>query len=348
MGSTAELIQFNKNEIAAFSEFRRQLAQLKHDNEKAVFNYDDPKGNKEARSHVYKLRQTRSAVEKVRKEQKAEALEYGRMVDNQAKEISAEIDGMIDLHEAPLKAIEEKESARIQAHKDRISAMAVVLDGSESSETMKEKLAALEGLEIDDSYQEFKAEALLVKTDCVDGLKKRIEAQEAMEAQQAELERLRKEAAEREQRDRDERIAREAREAAELQAAEKARLEKEASDRREREQKEALERAELAQKEAEQRAEQAKKDAEQRALQAERQAKLDAEMAVKRAEEKRQSELKAEQDAIAKREKDRKHMAAINNEIVAALVAGGIDEASAKAAVTLIAKRSIPHISIQY
>ena len=72
MSQSAEVIQFNKNEIAAFSEFRSQLATLKHDNSKAVFNYADPKGNKEARSHIYKLRQTKSAVDKVRKEQKQE------------------------------------------------------------------------------------------------------------------------------------------------------------------------------------------------------------------------------------------------------------------------------------
>ena len=351
MNSTAEVIQFNKHEIAAFSEFRSQLAQLKHDNEKAVFNYADPKGNKEARSHIYKLRQTRAAVEKVRKDQKAEALEYGRMVDGTAKEISEQIDAMIEIHEAPLREIEAKEAARIQAHKDRISAMCVILDGSESAAEIQAKLVAIESFVIDDSLQEFKAEALLVKTDAIEGLKKRHAAQLEIEAQQAELLRLRAEAAEREQKERHERIAREAREAAERKAADAARAEKEASERREREQKEAVERAERAQKLAEQQAEQAeqaKREAQERAERAERQAKEDAERAIRQAEEHRQAALKAEQEATARREADKAHRAKVNNAAVAALVASGLSDADAKLAVTAIAKGEVPAVRIDY
>lgn len=64
------LIEKDVTTIVAYDPFRAQLAQLKEGNAKAVFNYRDPIGNKEARSHVYKLRQTKSAVDKVRKAEK--------------------------------------------------------------------------------------------------------------------------------------------------------------------------------------------------------------------------------------------------------------------------------------
>lgn len=70
MTEQAEVILFNEQKISAYDPFRAQLAELKTNNEKAVFNYEDPAGNKEARSHIYKLRKTKSAVDRVRKDQK--------------------------------------------------------------------------------------------------------------------------------------------------------------------------------------------------------------------------------------------------------------------------------------
>lgn len=337
MGSTAELIQFDKNEIAAFSEFRSQLAQLKHDNEKAVFNYDDPKGNKEARSHVYKLRQTKSAVEKVRKEQKAEALDYGRKVDSQAKEISSEIDSMIDVHEAPLKAIEEKEAGRIQAHKDSIESMCVALTGDESSAEIAELLQGLEAITIDDNYEEFKAEALLVKTESIEGLKKRLAAQKEMEDQRAELERLRKESEENARIQREQAIAQEAREKAEQQAKAQAEAAK-------REHEEAEERLKQQAEQAERQA----KEAEQRAKDAEAKAQRDIKEAAERSERERAELARAEQAELEKREANKKHRAAINNAAVDALIAGGVDAEQAKAAIILIAKGEIANVKISY
>ena len=96
MSQSAEVIQFNKNEIAAFSEFRSQLATLKHDNSKAVFNYADPKGNKEARSHIYKLRQTKSGVDKVRKEQKRREADKKHKAEINNAAVDALVAGGID------------------------------------------------------------------------------------------------------------------------------------------------------------------------------------------------------------------------------------------------------------
>lgn len=338
---TAEVIPFNKQEIAAFSEFRSQLATLKHDNEKAVFNYDDPKGNKEARSHVYKLRQTRAAVEKVRKEQKADALEYGRKVDQQAKEISEEIDGMIELHEAPLRAIEEKEAARVKAHKDRIAAIGVYLDGSESAEVIAGAISRVEAVVIDESFQEFRAEALMVKTDVVEGLRKRHAAQVAQEEQAAELARLRAESIAREQKEREEKIAREAREHAERAAALKAEAERIARESAEREAAAKAERDRIAKQQEIEQAKAAQEAAERRAIEAERIAKEKAERDIKDAQE-------AERREIEKREADKTHRAKINNAAVAKLIALGLIEADAKMVITAIAKKEIPAVSIAY
>src|SRR3954454_6832415 len=81
--------------LAVYNPFRAELAEFKAQNATLIFDYESPKGNKEARSHVYKLRQSKAAVEKARKEEKAASLEYGRKVDAEAKTIMEEIEAMI-------------------------------------------------------------------------------------------------------------------------------------------------------------------------------------------------------------------------------------------------------------
>jgi len=338
MSNTAEVIQFNKNEIAAFSEFRSQLATLKHDNSKAVFNYADPKGNKEARSHIYKLRQTKSAVDKVRKEQKQESLDYGRRVDQQAKEISAEIEGMIEVHEVPLREIEAKEAARVGGIKERMATMEAYAHIDEfTSGDVKALLARVESFAIDDSLQEFQAEAAIIKDHSITAIKKMIETATKREADAAELVRLREQAAAQERKDQDAKIAQQAREEAERASQQRADQEK-----REREAEETRLKLHA------EKAERERLEADNRARQAEENAQRQIKEAAEAAERDRLSAIAAEAAEQKRREADKKHKAEINNAAVDALVAGGIDAKIAKQVVTLIAKGTVKNVTIRY
>ncbi len=66
-----EIIDAPKSDVAVYAPFYADLAKLEDDNKKLTFAYETPKGNKEARSHVYTLRQTKGALERTRKEAKA-------------------------------------------------------------------------------------------------------------------------------------------------------------------------------------------------------------------------------------------------------------------------------------
>ncbi|WP_405120711.1 hypothetical protein [Pseudomonas leptonychotis] len=91
-----------------------------------------------------------------------------------------------------------------------------------------------------------------------------------------------------------------------------------------------------------------KAEAEQRAEQAERNAKAKADQAAA-AERQRHADDAAELVRQAKaREADTAHNKAINNAALTAFIAGGMPEECAKQAVTLIAKRQIPNITITY
>ena len=76
-----------------YSKLKELVADKLKENSSITFNYDDPKGFKEAKSHVAGLRKVKSKIEKTRKALKADALEYGRKVDGIAKELKADIAG---------------------------------------------------------------------------------------------------------------------------------------------------------------------------------------------------------------------------------------------------------------
>jgi hypothetical protein len=86
----------------------------------ASFNYEDSKGDKAARSYIAGLRKIRARIEAARKEAKAYALDYGRAVDGQAKELEAQILGLIEPHQQALDAITQREKDRVAAHEEKL------------------------------------------------------------------------------------------------------------------------------------------------------------------------------------------------------------------------------------
>lgn len=341
---SAVLEQKQDQQIAVYDEFRSQLAQLKDMNDRAVFDYEDPKGNKEARSHVYKLRQTRAAVEKARKEEKAASLEYGRRVDSEAKEIAAEIDSMIEVHAKPLEEIERRERDRVERHEANLSEIVEAGEQTKAGwieiplQAMKDRMAEIEAQPITkDVWEEFAVRAAEAKDAALSAMRAAIAQREEHDAKEAELERLRKEAEERAQKDRDEQIRREAAERAQREAEDRAQREREQAEAKAKAEREAGERRELELRLAAERAEREKMEAEQRA-----------ERAAEEAERKAKEAKRLEAEEAAKREADKKHRGAVNRAAAEALVAGGMSEDAAKLAVTLIAKKSVPRVTIAY
>ena len=321
------------SQIAVYDEFRSQLGELREFNSAAIFDYEDPAGNKEARSHIYKLRQTKSAVDKARKEEKAASLEYGRQVDAQAKEIIGEIEAMILVHQEPLDEIEQREKDRQAKHECRLEKMrelSMVSNEDLTAEQLRQRLAELDTYRIGEHWEEFEIEAARVKEAGVDFLRDQISKREKYEAEQAELKRLRELQAEQERKDREAQVAKEAEERAIRAAEEKATAEREAAERRELELKLAAEKAEKERLEAEHRAARAEQEAKENA---EREAREQAEREATEAE---------------RREANKRHAKKVNNAAATALAEGGLEPEAAKLAVTLIAQKKIPNVSIAY
>ena len=95
-------------DLTKFDEVRAEIAKYKEVNESIVFDYEDPQGNKDARSHVFKLRKTKSKITEVHRIVKSEALAACQAVDAEKRYLIGEVEGMIDVHATPIKAIEDR------------------------------------------------------------------------------------------------------------------------------------------------------------------------------------------------------------------------------------------------
>lgn len=385
---TNEVLDAQTTQVAAYQPFYSELAKLEQDNAALVFNYETPKGNKEARSHVFSLRKTKGALEKVRKEAKAESLRIGRAVDSEASAIEARIEAMITVHQAKIDEVEQREKDRVAALESRLNEIVLLKLHTGSSADYRAEIERVQAIEIGTDWQEFMAQATAGKEQMLTTLAGHLADAEKREAEAIELARLRAEAEARAQAERDAAIAKAAAEKAQREAEEKAAAEaakaakaladaqaeakrkeeaaalavkqaqeaaqraEEAAKRREMEAKLATEEAERRRvaeaAEAERRRVEAEKKAEQDRKDAEAAAERRIQEAAERERAKIAAEAKAAADAAEARERNRAHKGKINREAVASLVAGGMSEEAAKACITLIAQGNVDHVSISY
>ena len=103
------------NELAVFDSVAATIAEYKVENEKLVFDYADPDGEKEARSHIAKLRKLNPIIANIHKEAKAEALAFGRRLDAKKNEYTGAVKEMVDFHQVHLDKIAAEKQAVIDA-----------------------------------------------------------------------------------------------------------------------------------------------------------------------------------------------------------------------------------------
>lgn len=278
------------------------------------------KGRKAIASMAYKVAKAKTYLDDAGKALADQQKEIPKKIDACRKRIRDTLDQWKDEVRAPLTEWETAEKNRIAGHKQNIELLSSLwqVEGLDAA-TIKRRLAQAEGFAVDESCEEFLKEYAAEKDAAIASLRKSLAAREKYEAEQAELARLRAAEEARKQKEREEQIARDAAESARKAAEDTARREREAAERRELELKLQAEQAE------------------RRAVEAEAKAK-------------REAEQKAANEAAeaAKREADKAHKSAVMTAALEALKAGGVDEASARLALTLILERKVPRVSVSF
>lgn len=276
-----------KYQIAEYNQTAAALTELRA---RYVRTYDvsTTAGMTEAKAARAAVRGYRVALEKTRVEIKAPALERARLIDVEAKRITAELLAIEEPIDAAIKAEEQRkaeekaakeraEAARIETIKFRIAYFQdrVIAASNRDSKTIKAILDDLEAAKLDEAdYQEMLPSAVAAKIAAIEKLEAML-TERIFYEQQCERIKAEQEAEDaRIQVEREElarlRAAEEARQAEERRIAESARREAEAKLAAERQRQEAELRAQREQQEREAREAKALRDAEEARIKAER------------------------------------------------------------------------------
>ncbi|WP_439885609.1 hypothetical protein ACTACK_10350 [Pseudomonas syringae] len=337
------------------------------------------KGRERIASLAAKVSKSKTAVEKPGRDYLKRLKEMPKVVETELREFVTKMDALRDATRQPLTDWEKAEDARVDAHNEGIQRLkdTAVFEVTPTAAHVAQVIADLELVALDDSWQEFLPEAAQVKDRSLATLRTLLADRTKHEAELAAIAQFNADQAKREQEARDAEIARKASEQARIDAEQKAQAERDAAAKREQDLKD---QAAAQQRAAEQKIRDAEAEAERQKLQIKLQEeqvarhKLEAEQeriaATQRAEQERVAAEKRQAEAVERarlaeidrankaaaeivrqqelRAADTAHKASINRAALEAFIAGGMPEACAKQAVTLIAQRKIPNISIQY
>lgn len=293
--------------VAEYTPIASALAAARARYQDVVWDLTTTRGNEDARRARRELVSLRTGLEARRKELKAPLLAQAKLVDDEARRITAELLRLEEPIDALIRADERRreeeraareaaERARVAGIRERIAAIVsqpVKAARIRSSALLRTAIDTLAAQEIDDSFEEFVGEARAAHAQSLDAMREMLAAIEAQEAEAARL-REEREAQERAAAEAAARLAEQERIALEAQEAEqaRARAERAEADRIAREAREAE-----ARRLAAERAEFERQQAEARAAQEAQAARL----AAQQAEIERQAaELRARQEDAAR------------------------------------------------
>lgn len=307
------------------------IARIETDVRAVVPDASTSKGRKEIAGLAAKVARSKTYLDGIGKEHVAELKSMPRKIDAERKAMRDRLDALKEEVRRPLTEYEQQETDRKAAIRARLNEFANPVSGNASD--IRTRLATLEAVAIDDTWEEFGLEAAKAKDSAI--LQARSFLAEAEEHERMEAERVARE--EKERREREARIAAEAGERAKREA--------------ERESQVELLRHELARNEAERLAEQSrmeKEDAKRRQQEAEQRAKDQAEQAVQAERER----IEAEQERRAEEERQRAanlaHRKQVHEYMAAELRQHVISLDAAKDLVAMIAAGKIANLKIIY
>jgi colicin import membrane protein len=283
-------------QIAEYSQTEAALATLAEQYKGVVYDVTTKEGMAAAKAGRNEIRSYRTALEAKRVEIKAPALERCRLIDAEAKRITAELEALEDPIAAQIKKEEDRIAAekaakeealrrRVEEIQARLQAMRELpmVSFSATSEQMQEYITALEAQEIsEEAFGDFTSDAENLKAATLATMKLNLNTKLTQEAEAARI--------------------KAEREALERQQAEQAAREAEAARQREEAEREARRKIEEEERAARLRIEEAERTArlareeQERKERAEREAKEAAERAIREAEEAKQRELQRQEN----------------------------------------------------
>src|SRR5690606_9848509 len=162
-----------------------------------VYDMTTKKGRDQCASDAYKVARSKQAVEKLGAKLSAEYKEIPKKIDASRRRIKERFDALQEQIRQPLNEWEKAEDARQAKHNQNLMYLhqyAANASQQLDSTTLRNMLDSVKAVVVDESWEEFEAEAHRAKDKALEALSTALSAREQYEAEQAELARLRAEA----------------------------------------------------------------------------------------------------------------------------------------------------------
>lgn len=313
------------SQIFEGQDITEMIDKIDHHLSNIVIDSSTDKGRKEIISLSVKVRDSKTFIDKSRKEYIDDKKKFIDAVNEKAKLAVTRLQELQERTRLPVTEYENRIKEKEDRMKSQIEALRSfkTVNPLQTISLLNDELSKLKEIEVNDSWEEHKNLGERLYFEATNHLTESIASRAKYEIEQAELEELRKEKAARDIKENEERLIKEAAEkerldslARQAQADENKRLEMERA-------KAALEKAEIDKKEAVEKA------------QKEERLRIERELAQKEAEAK-------------KREDNQNHSKKINNKILAALMALSVEESIGKEVIKAMARGEIPNVKINY
>lgn len=344
------------------------LAKIREEIVGFVPDVSTAKGRAAIASLAHKVARSKTALDAAGKKVSADLKLIPKKVDAERKRVWETLEQWQEEVRRPLNEWQAAEDARTDRHSQGIEWFRLRADENSELDAaeLNASISEVESRIIDESWEEFEAEAHRIKARALASLKEALEKRVKADSEAAELLRLRQEADARAESDRIAEAQRVAVEAERRRVEQERREQQEESDRLIRKAELEREQARIDQEQAELRSKQAERDRVAAIEQAERDRVASEERAeqerIAANERQKRAEEKARQDEIDRqareaqeverqrkaREQDQAHKIKIMGEAKQAIMGMKVSEELAKAIVIKIARGEVPNVKINF
>jgi len=301
-------------------------------------------GRKEIARMAHKVSRSKTYIDNVGKGLVAELKLKPKLIDNERKRIRGVLDQLKVSVREPLSKWEDAEVGRVQNHKDnlmRFHSYKLSISTNTDSDLILRMIKNVSDTVIDESWEEFKPEAIVIHRTTLEFLNEKYEQRIVYEKEQEELKKLREEKAVSDRIKREEEIRVRAERETQERVDRLAKKEKESARIKEEELVNAKNRAELEKRELIIRAAKEKEASEKRLEEAKQRAiEIERSRTAREQEQKRIAQGKLDNDA-----KNRKD---VHQQIKIAFIDKGLTEPEANKVIAIVSSGSVPRMKILY
>ncbi|MFG0381067.1 hypothetical protein ACF8C6_08900 [Pseudomonas sp. zbq_18] len=184
--AAAQAVFTQDNGLAPF------IAAIRAETEGRVFDVSTNKGRTECASLAYSVTRSKTALDDLGKQVVAKLKELPKQIDANRKSMREELEALAEEIRRPVTEWEDAEKRRKEKIEADLRSLKNTSTEGMPADAIRAKLQAVEAVVIDESWQEYEAEAHRTKAASIELLREKLASREQFDRDQAELAELRR------------------------------------------------------------------------------------------------------------------------------------------------------------